>query len=150
MHCPVRMGAESHRELKTWQLAHAIRRRVIELCRRPDVKTDFDFCDQSRRAARSACRNIAEGFARYHHPDFARFVIIAHASLGELRDGLDEALAKGYIDQAEFRDFDRSIESAMKAANGLRRYLQNTPTPKEHLKYGPRSRKKPTSREERT
>ena len=113
------MCASSHRELRAWQLADAVRRRVVHLCSRPEVRGDSEFCDQSSRAARSACRNLAEGFARYGHPDFARFVIIAHSSLGELRDGLDEALEKGYIDVPQFEDFDRAIESAMKSSNGL-------------------------------
>lgn len=69
-------------------------------------------------------------------------MIIAHASLGELRDGLDEAFEKGYIDGPQFEDFDRAIESAMKSTNGLRRYLQNTPTPKERLRNGPKARTK--------
>ena len=64
------------------------------------------------------------------------------SSLGELRDGLDEALEKGYIDVQQFEDFDRAIESAIRSANALRRYLQNTPTPKERLKYGPKARTK--------
>ena len=69
-------------------------------------------------------------------------MIIAHSSLGELRDGLDEALEKGYIDGPQFEDLDRAIESAMKSANGLRRYLQNSPTPKERLQYEPKARTK--------
>jgi len=64
------------------------------------------------------------------------------SSLGELRDGLDEALEKGYIDVQQFEDFDRAIEFAIKSANGLRRYLQNTPTPKERLRHGPKARTK--------
>jgi hypothetical protein len=82
---------------------------------------------------------MAEGYARYHHPDFARFVVISLSSLTELRDCLDEALEKGYIDRAEFQDFDAAVDSAIKTANGLRRYLQNTPTPKERLTYGPKA-----------
>ena len=66
---------------------------------------------------------------------------IAQSSLSELRDCLDEALAKGYIDRPQFEDFDRAVESAMKSSNGLRRYLQNTPTPKERLRHGPKARR---------
>ena len=136
------MVAKTHRELQAWQLADTVRRRVIKLCKRPEVRKDFEFCDQADRAAGSACRNLAEGFARYHHPDFARFVVISLSSLTELADCLDEALSKEYIDRAEFDDFDAAVRSAIKTANGLRRYLQNTPTPKERLKYGPKARTK--------
>ena len=137
------MRIDCHRDLRARQLADGVRRRIIELCARPDVKRDFKFCDQADRAAESACRNIAEGFARYKHPDFARFVTISLGSLGELLDSLDEALTKRYINKAEFEDLDRDIKTAKSSANGLRRYLQNTPTPKEQLRYGPKSRKHP-------
>jgi len=103
------------------------------LCAKPEVKRDFAFCGQADRAAASACRNLAEGFTRYGHPDFARFVTIARASLGELLDSLDEALAKGYINPRQFDDLDEAVRKAMASANALRRYLQNTPTPRERL-----------------
>jgi four helix bundle protein len=118
-----------------------VRRKIIELCARPEVKRDFGFCGQADRAAASACRNLAEGFTRYRHPDFARFVTMARASLGELLDSLDEALAKGYVNAQQFEELDQSVRAAMASANALRRYLQNTPTPRERLEHGPRSRK---------
>ena|SRR5687767_3628812 len=130
---PALLGAvaKSHRDLRAWQRADGVRRRIIALCARPAVKRDFKFCDQADRAAESACRNIAEGFARYGHADFARFVTIARSSLTELLDSLDEASVKRYLDATEHKDFERAIKSAMVSANSLRRYLQSTPTPKE-------------------
>jgi four helix bundle protein len=101
----------------------------MELCGRPDIKRDFAFCDQSARAARSACRNIAEGFARYGHPEFARFVSIARGSLGELHDSLDEAKLKRFITDNEYRELDRAIRAAKAASNALHGYLSTTPTP---------------------
>jgi four helix bundle protein len=134
------VGVKTHRDLRAWQQADAVRRHMIALCARPDVKRDFGFCNQADRAASSACRNLAEGFVRYRHPDFARFVTIAHASLGELLDSLDEAQAKGYLDARQFEELDRAVTTAMRSANALRRYLQNSPTPKEQLRFGPKSR----------
>ena len=127
------MGIKSHRDLRAWQQADAVRRRILELCGQPEVKRDFGFCSQADRAAASACRNLAEGFNRYRHPDFARFVTMARASLGELLDSLDEALAKGYLSTEQFENLDQAVRAAMASANALRRYLQNTPTPREHL-----------------
>ena len=127
------MVIKSHRDLRAWQQADAVRRRIIELCANPAVKRDFAFCSQADRAAASACRNLAEGFIRYRHPDFARFVTIARGSLGELLDSLDEALAKGYLDPQQFENLEQAVRAAMASANALRRYLQNTPTPREHL-----------------
>ena len=123
------MCAASHRHLRAWKLADAVRRSVMELCARPEIKRDFAFCDQSARAARSACRNIAEGFARYGHPEFARFVSIARGSLGELHDSLDEARLKGYITAPAHAGLARAIRAAKAASHGLHAYLERTPTP---------------------
>lgn len=60
-------------------------------------------------------------------------MVIARASLGELLDSLDEAVTKGYVNAAQFEELDQAVRAAMATANGLRRYLQNTPTPREHL-----------------
>jgi four helix bundle protein len=130
--------------LRAWKAADAVRQRVIALCSRPEVKRDFGFCDQADRAASSACRNLAEGFARYGHPEFARFVSMARGSLGELRDSADEARLKRYINEDEWKELDRAIRSAMAASNGLRRFLLSTPTPESRKKNGSGQRPPPS------
>lgn len=123
------MCASSHRELRAWRAADDVRRRILKLCARPDVKRDFGFCDQAERASASACRNIAEGFARFGNPEFARFVSIARGSLGELHDSIDEARLKGYLTESDWKDFDRAIRAARAMATGLRRYLLRSQPP---------------------
>jgi len=115
--------------LKAWQLADGVRRRMLELLANPAVARDFDFRDQAQSAANSSCRNIAEGFYRYRHKEFANFVNIARASLGELHDSLDEAKIKRYLTPEAHASFDAQIREAMRVANGLYRYLRNTPDP---------------------
>ena len=73
--------------------------------------------------------NIAEGFYRYRHPEFANFVNMAIGSLGELMDGTDDALEHGYIDQSEYESLNALLEQAMWSAVGLEQYLLATPTP---------------------
>jgi four helix bundle protein len=121
--------AAHHRELEAWQLAHEVRLLIVELTSRDRIKSDWEFCSQARRSANSACRNTAEGFWRYRHPEFAHFVNIAKGSLGELLDSTDEALANRYIQQAEHKRLNALIERAIKANAGLLEYLQTTPTP---------------------
>jgi four helix bundle protein len=123
------MGARHHRELEAWQLAHEVRIRIIELTSKDRIKSDWDFCNQARRSANSACRNTAEGFRRYGHPEFARFVNIAKGSLGELLDSTDEALANRYIQPTEYKQLNTLIERALRASEALHEYLDTTPTP---------------------
>ena len=121
------MSVRSHRDLRAWQKADAVRRRVLQLTIQAAAHRDFGFRDQAERAAASACRNLAEGFARHHHRDFARFVNISRASLGELLDSLDEARIKGYVDANGHAQLDAQIREAMRVSGGLLRYLRQTP-----------------------
>ena len=123
------MGVSDHHDLESWQLADRVRQSFIELTRRTDVRKDLDFCDETGRAARSACRNIAEGFYRFGHREFAHFLTIARGSLGELLDSVDEARHKGYLTTTECETLQDSIRRAMAATAGLRSHLASTSTP---------------------
>src|SRR6187399_2697584 len=123
------MTARHHRELEAWQLAHQVRVRMMELASRPQVARNFDFVNQTETAARSACRNIAEGFWRYQHPQFAQFLNIAKASLGELLDSVDEALARNYVTPQEYESLNKLVSSALASTTSLHRYVSTMPTP---------------------
>jgi four helix bundle protein len=123
-------GFRSFQEFGAWQLAYALRGAVVPLCRRTLRARDFKLHGQIREAARSAPRNIAEGFGRYTHRDFARFVRIAKSSEVELLNHFREALGSGYLTDAECRDLEHAARKAIKAANGLIRYLESTADPR--------------------
>lgn len=78
-------------------------------------------------AARSGTRNIAEGCARYRHKEFAQFVRIAKGSLGEVLDHFIDAIDNGYMTPSEFAQHEHACKKALKAVNGLIRYLESTP-----------------------
>jgi four helix bundle protein len=124
------MGVRSHRDLEAWQLCDQVRRKFHDITDRDHVRHDRDFCSESRRASNSACRNIAEGFYRYGHREFANFVNIAKGSLGELFDSTDEALIKKYIDDEEHKELNELLERAKDTTGGLHKHLRSTPTPK--------------------
>ena len=120
-------GFRSFKDFGAWQLAYALRRAVRPLCGRAHEANDFKLQSQVREAARSATRNIAEGFGRFKHRDFANFVRIAKASEVELLDHFVEAFDSGYLTDAERRQLEHAARKAIKAANGLIRYLESTP-----------------------
>ena len=99
------------------------------MCRRILRARDFKLHEQIRDAARSAPRNIAEGFARYKHKDFARFVRIAKGSEAELLNHFQEAFDEGYMSEVERRVLEHAAKKAIRAANGLIRYLDSSPDP---------------------
>ena len=122
-------GFRSFREFAAWRLASSLRRAVVPLCGRAAAAKDYKLYGQITEAARSAPRNIAEGFGRYRHREFAQFVRIAKASEVELLNHFEEACNCGYLTTAERRDLDRAAKRAIKAASGLIRYLESTPDP---------------------
>ena len=97
-------GFRDFREIAAWRLSRDVRRLAYNLLAKPEVATDFKFRDQLRDAARSAPRNIAEGFARYKHKEFAQFVRVAKGSMGEVLDHFIDAVDNAYLTPAEFCD----------------------------------------------
>ena len=122
-------GFRDFREIVAWQLSRDVRTLAYKLLAKPEVARDFKFRDQLKDAARSAPRNIAEGFARYQHKEFAQFVRIAKGSLGEVLDHFIDAVDNGYLSPADFAEHEHACKKAFKAVNGLIRYLESTPDP---------------------
>jgi len=120
-------GVWRFQDLVAWQLAFELKRSVDAVCSRPQIRRDFKFCSQLTDAAASGPRNIAEGFGRYFHPEFARFARIARASEIEVLNHLIDARSRGYIDDKEYDTVDHAAKKALKAVNGLIRHLEATP-----------------------
>ena len=127
--CSASMGVKTFTELAAWQRGDELRRFVMEVTARPQVARDLRFCDQCKSAARSVTNNIAEGFGRYHHREFAQFVRIALGSLQEVRDQMSDAFERGYISEEEWLAVDTTIRRAIASCAGLERYLRSTKAP---------------------
>ncbi len=122
-------GFRDFRDIGAWQLARDLKLLAYQLLARPEVARDFKFRDQLSDAARSAPRNIAEGFARFKHKEFAQFARVAKGSEGEVLNHFIDAVDCGYLSKEEFPQFEHAAKKALKAVNGLIRYLETTPTP---------------------
>lgn len=116
-------------ELKVWQRADESRRYLFQLTATGQASRDFDFRDQIRAAADSACDNIAEGFGRYGHPEFSRFLVIAKGSLDETESQLAGGLGKGYFTREQVAAGVDKIGHARRALLGLKRFLNRTTAP---------------------
>ena len=122
-------GFRDFREIAAWQLAHQLKLRVDLFLLSPDFRRHYRFTEQLSDAVRSGPRNIAEGFGRYRHREFARFVRIAKASEVEVLNHLIDAQDQRLITTDEFQITEHLTKRAIKAANGLIRYLESTPEP---------------------
>jgi four helix bundle protein len=136
-------GFKDFREIAAWQLAHELKLVADALLAKPGVRRLFKYCDQLSDSARSGPRNIAEGFARYRHKEFAHFVRIAKASEAEVLNHFIDAHDLRLMSDDEFRHGEHVARRAIKAANGLIRYLESTPDPPAHSPSPRRRRKAP-------
>ena len=84
------VGVRTFEELRAWQLCAELRDGVLALCEHPSLGREFTFCDQLRASSRSAPRLIAEGFGRYGHREFRRYLSMARAELLEVQNDLLE------------------------------------------------------------
>jgi four helix bundle protein len=122
-------GFRDFREIAAWQLAHQLKLRVDLFLLSPDFRRHYRFSEQLSDAVRSGPRNIAEGFGRYRHREFAQFVRMAKASEVEVLNHLIDAQDQRLITADEFQITEHLTKRAIKAANGLIRYLESTPEP---------------------
>ena len=117
-------GVERFEDFDCWKLSNELKLALYELLDRPHVRTNREFCDDVRDAAKSAPANIAEGFGRRSDKEFARFLDIARGSLNECRNHIGDARDRHYIDERERSELDSLASRALGAVAGLQRYLR--------------------------
>jgi four helix bundle protein len=120
-------GVWRFQDLVAWQLADALRQVANGCCEKEALRRDFKLRAQLSDAASSAPKNIAEGFGRKTHREFARFCYIARGSEQEVLDSFIEAHQKRYISSIELDRSDHAARKALKVLNGLIAYLDSTP-----------------------
>jgi four helix bundle protein len=119
--------AKRFEDLVAWQLADELRARIVRFTSEPPIVYDAKYCSQVREAASSVPANIAEGFCRYGHRDFARFLSIARASLAETQVRLKDGADRLYLSQAELGELQVLARRAMIAITRLLTFLRTHP-----------------------
>jgi four helix bundle protein len=89
-------------ELVVWQRSRELANAIHAFSIGGSSYRDFVYRDQINRASASVMANIAEGFGRRSHADFARFLDYSRSSLREVQSFLYLGLDYGYIGQEEF------------------------------------------------
>jgi len=120
-----KQGPRNHGELIAWQLCAHVRRLVWEVTRDGPAKEDRRFCDQIRSAARSACYMTSEGFYRTREGDFLNCLVVAHASLAEADDHVDQGLVKQYFTTLAHASMKEALARACAANRRLRDSLRS-------------------------
>jgi four helix bundle protein len=123
------MGVDNYQDLECWRLANELKREVYALVDNSSARHDLKFRDQIIDSARSGPRNIAEGFGRYHHPEFARFLGFAKASIVETHNHVGDGCDSGYWPKTDGDRVQGLADRAAAATTGLIGYLSHTRAP---------------------
>ena len=123
---PGMVGAKRFTELICWQLSFDLRKQILDITSRPGVRSDVTLRDQLRDSARSAPRNIAEGFGRRTNIEFARYLDIARGSLMETQNHIQDAAECGYVTSAECEALLKLARRAGAATAGLQNHLRRS------------------------
>ena len=111
----------SFEDLKVFQRAYAV---SLEVHRMSLVFPKIEqraLGDQIRRASKSICANIAEGFGKQRQSaaEFKRFLMVAMGSADEMRVWCRYCLDLGYIDEATWHRWRDEYQDIAKMLQGL-------------------------------
>ena len=101
---------------KSFQISLDVHRQSLTF---PKIE-QYSLADQIRRASKSICANLAEGFAQQYvsKPQFKRFVMMAIGSSSEMKVWISYCKELGYIEEGTakiwYEEFS-SIENMLKA-----------------------------------
>ncbi len=123
------MGVRQFSDLDAWKLSVELKRNVYRLAAIDAVRRDRVYCEQLTTAAASAPANIAEGFARFQHADFMRFLRIAIGSLDELENHLIDGVDRGHFPASEIESAQVLKRRSAAAIASLIRYLRQSKAP---------------------
>jgi four helix bundle protein len=105
-------------DLIVYKLADQLRAEAIRLTGLPSASREFKLRDQLRASAGSVVANIAEGYGRAQHADFAQFLDIASGSLRESEEWIRDGIARGAWSTA---DAEAAMRLCVRLTPGLHR-----------------------------
>ena len=116
------MPAKGFEELEVFQRAYRISLEVHEASLGFPAIEQYALGDQVRRASKSICVNIAEGFGKQGGKggEFRRFIQIATGSADEMRVWSRYCLDLGYIDEPTWERWRDEYHEIAKMLQGLR------------------------------
>jgi len=85
--------------------------------------SDWKRRDQLEDSVAGPPSHVAEGYGRFSPPDFARFLVMARASLMESQNHLLDAVDKRYITETTRLEPHALAETALEEVTGLMEYL---------------------------
>ena len=115
---------ERFEDIHAWQKARDLTRSIYRLTRREPLSKDWELSRALRKTAISVMANIAEGFGRKSHREFANHLNIAHGSAAELQSHLYVAVDQDCLTRAEFTECYAMCDECSRMLQRLQDYLR--------------------------
>ncbi len=119
---------KSFEDLEVFQRAYKISLEIHKVTMDFPKREQYGLADQIRRASKSICANIAEGFAkqRYSSMEFKRYLMIATGSSDEMRVWLRYCLDLEYITEEiwniwrdEYKEISKMLQGLTEVGNSF-------------------------------
>lgn len=120
---------ERFEDLKCWQEARELVKKVYRATQEAPFAKDFDLKSQIRRASISVMNNIAEGFGRFSDKEFVRFLEMSSTSASEVKSICYVAIDVSYWSIEVSREVQEKAEQVKALNLGMIRYLKGKHKP---------------------
>ena len=112
-------------ELEVFQRAYRISLEIHHFSHTLPTREQRDLGDQMRRASKSICANLAEGFGKQgqSRAEFRRFVQMAIGSANEMRIWLRYCLDLSYLEESRWQAWRIEYEEIAKMMQSLSNHL---------------------------
>ena len=111
-------------DLEVFQRAYRLSLSVHRASLNFPAVEQYALADQVRRASKSICANLAEGFGKQHSAaEFKRFVLMSIGSSDEMRVWIRYCVDLGYIDETTWIAWRDEYQTISKMLHGLARSL---------------------------
>ena len=111
----------SFEDLEVFQKAYKMSLEIHRISLEFPKMEQYGLADQMRRASKSICSNLAEGYGKQNvsKAEFKRFVLMAMGSADEMRVWLRYALDLGYIGKPKWESYSDVYKRIAKMLNSL-------------------------------
>ena len=115
------MAVHRFEELEVFKRAYKVSLEIHQISLTMPQVEQYGLAEQMRRASKSICANLAEGFGKQSlsKTEFKRFVKMGIGSADEMRVWLRYCLDLGYIDQTAWQRLRNEYEEVAKMLQGL-------------------------------
>jgi four helix bundle protein len=115
----------NYNNLEVWKNSKELAIRIYQISGQKAFSKDFSLRDQIRRSAISVPSNLAEGEESGTQKMSIKHFYIAKASLAELRTQLEIAKEIGYVDEADYKEVENSLEMLARRITKLIQHRQS-------------------------